>query len=93
MEVKRPLFYRELFIPSGSVTSLKIVFKYSSNKLINDSRIKLTVFFYNIQRIGRTQRVREGGVKPANVVSNVVFCENETPSDIGMIRIDANTFL
>lgn len=66
-------------------------------KLINDSRIMLAVFFYNTQRIGRTQRVREGGVKPANVVSNVVFCENETPSDIGMIRIeayyDANTFL
>lgn len=68
--------------PSGSVTTLKNVLKSASNDCNKCPPNDVDCFFDNTQRVGKTRRVREGGVTPVNVATNVVYCQNETQSDI-----------
>lgn len=40
------------------------------------------VYFDNPQRIGKTGRVRENGIIPMNIATNVVFIQNHSYSNI-----------
>ncbi|CAG2210755.1 unnamed protein product [Mytilus edulis] len=69
---------------SGSVTTLKSVLK-SSSEAVNECPQHDDCFFDNTQRIGKTRRVREGGVTPLSIATNVVYCQSEEPTDVQSI--------
>ena len=68
---------------AGSVTSLKKVLKNAASK--PNACFKegdVDVYFDNTQRIGKTGRVRENGITPMNIATNVVFIQNHSYSNI-----------
>jgi len=70
---------------AGSVTSLKRVLKNASsipNTCFENGDIE--VYFDNTQRVGKTGRVRENGVTPMNIATNVVIIQNQDFSNLQM---------
>lgn len=71
---------------AGSVTTLKKILNNASVEENNCfSSGDVDVFFDNTQRIGKTRRVREGGLTPMNVATNVVFIQNCVETNIQTI--------
>ena len=67
------------------MTSLKRVLKNASsipNTCFENGDID--VYFDNTQRVGKTGRVRENGVTPMNIATNVVIIQNQDFSNLQM---------
>jgi hypothetical protein len=67
---------------SGGVTTLKSFLKDSSTEANTCYSKDVDVFSDNTQRTGKTVRVRENGTTPVGVATNVVFIQQNPPSDI-----------
>ena len=66
---------------SGSMKTLKSRFKETSN--IKNTCFEsgdIDVFADNVQKIGRTTRVRNDGTTPMNVATNVVYIQSDPPT-------------
>ena len=81
--------------PCGSIAVLWQSMKEESNDkhLIFQSG-DADVFADNTQRKGRTNRVKENGITPLGIATNVVFIQSNTPSNIQYIEsfLPANWF-